>query len=76
MNTYLLLFVAFAFLAVQLPSTLGYSDTDELDAFQDYPSFGYPPVYNRYAEYRKRGIRNMRMGKRSEYHPMKAISTE
>ncbi|CAH8857867.1 unnamed protein product [Trichobilharzia szidati] len=76
MNTYLLLFVAFAILAVQLPSTLGYSEADELDAFPEYQTYGYPSAYNRFAEYRKRGIRNMRMGKRSEYHPVKAISTE
>ncbi|CAH8540928.1 unnamed protein product [Heterobilharzia americana] len=76
MNTYLLIFVMLAVIGVQLPNTFGYTETDELEAWPKYQGYGYPAAYERYVDYRKRGLRNMRMGKRSAYQPMKSVPTE
>ncbi|KAK4470151.1 hypothetical protein MN116_005592 [Schistosoma mekongi] len=77
MNTYLIVLIVFSSIGVSIQHTHGYTEIDDMDTWQRYPNYNYPLIYNRhYTDYHKRGLRNMRMGKRSIYEHMKSISNQ
>ncbi|TNN18698.1 hypothetical protein EWB00_009941 [Schistosoma japonicum] len=77
MNAYLIVLIVFSSIGVHIQHTLGYTEIDDMNTWQRYPNYDYPMVYNRQLpDYHKRGLRNMRMGKRSMYEHMKSISNQ
>ncbi|CAH8577235.1 unnamed protein product [Schistosoma rodhaini] len=77
MNTYVVLMFILTIISIHFQYTISYTELDDLDPWQKYPNYDYPINYiRRYSDYHKRGLRNMRMGKRSMYERIKSIPTE
>ncbi|CAH8558720.1 unnamed protein product [Schistosoma guineensis] len=77
MNTYMVLMFILTIISVHFQNTIGFTEVDDYDTWQRYPNYDYQMAYTRrYPDYHKRGLRNMRMGKRSIYEHMKSIPTD
>ncbi|CAH8571230.1 unnamed protein product [Schistosoma haematobium] len=77
MNTYMVLMFILTIISVHFQNTIGFTEVDDYDTWQRYPNYDYQMAYTRrYPDYHKRGLRNMRMGKRSIYERMKSIPME
>ncbi|CAI2729539.1 unnamed protein product [Schistosoma spindalis] len=77
MNTSMVLMFILTIISVHIQNTISFTEVDDFDAWQRYPNYDYQIAYaRRYPDYHKRGLRNMRMGKRSIYERIKSIPME